>query len=87
MTREDLKTEISKSLGVNAIYTNMVIEDMDKYLDSRVCENCKYSIYEHIERMNTDSYTCMNKNCELLGDTFTQHFGCNRFERKEDDNT
>lgn len=47
-----------------------IIDDIYDDFESRVCENCKHKT---------------NRECNTIIDYFGKDFGCNKFERKEDE--
>ena len=75
MTREETK---QKLLSLMPAERFIVIDDIYNDFESRVCGNCKYFYTPE----GTESFGLCNKFKTLT----ESDFGCNRFERREDEN-
>lgn len=87
MTREKAHDEISWAIEECSFLTGeKVIDEIYDSFESRTCENCKHWSMEYtnlgicLKDVDTENIPDLSDFC-TVGD-----FGCNRFERKEDEN-
>ena len=83
MTREEaIKKlfDVSSDLGlVETIEARIIIEEIFDDFESRVCKNCKH-FTSFGKKMGIGICSNFTKNINVAND-----FGCNRFERREDE--
>ena len=94
MTREEALNKCIEVVTFRGIYNPYVLENVEYFVEeiyddfeNRTCKNCKW--------FNKKTYECENKeneqeignydNIDYISMQVDENFGCNRFERKENE--